>query len=332
MAIALVVEDDAVSRALIGRALSAISGLTVVTAGSVGESKVLLETVRPDLLVLDLMLQDGLGFEVLDLLDSRGGVSMVIVVSSFLQEHRERLPTGGRVQCLDKPIDVERVQSLARQHLADRCLSAERDSSPFSPAEYVQLAGMGGHSVSLQCRSYPDSKPLGLIQVANGRIRVAIAGSLAGSRAFHFLITHPAARASVSSLADLSLAPNLDQDWQRALLETLRFEDERNAGRLSDLPANGFASLLPEGASGPCKAPAEAPPSPVGAVAPEEGSMTLRLLVDEAVRAVIDRDYDTAIGCLERAHAIAPHDRTVKHRLDRLYATQSEQGGEDGEP
>ncbi len=337
MTIAFVVEDDAISRALIARALSAISGLTVVTASSVAETKVLYEELRPDLLVLDLILKDGLGFEVLDLLDARGGVPKAIIVSSFLEEYRDRLPTGGRIQCLEKPIDVERLRHLARGHLLSSGSSPDSASdhhvSPFAPAEYVQLAGMGGHSVTLECRSYPDSERLGSIQIENGRIRSAFAGSHSGRRAFHYLITHPASRAVVAATAENEAPANVDQDWQRALLDTLRMEDEIKAGRLSSIPGDDISSLLPNPESGAPRAMESAPNTMRAATASDpapHAPQNLTQLVDEAVRAVIRRDYDTAINWLEKAHSMAPDNRQVIHRLERLYAAQSEAKNAEG--
>ena len=70
----LVVEDDEATRAFVADNLAA-DGYRVATAGAAGEALRAIEIRRPSLVVLDLLLEDGNGLELLDRVRAADGLA-----------------------------------------------------------------------------------------------------------------------------------------------------------------------------------------------------------------------------------------------------------------
>src|SRR5688572_23126579 len=85
----LIVEDETITRSILARVVGTIPGLSALAVGSIREARAALEAARPDVAIIDLHLQDGLGFEVLKALDEKGGVKMAIIISAYLDEHAQ---------------------------------------------------------------------------------------------------------------------------------------------------------------------------------------------------------------------------------------------------
>jgi DNA-binding response OmpR family regulator len=104
----LVVEDDDVTRSFLADNLAA-DGFKVATASGAGEGLRAIEVRQPGLVVLDLMLEDGNGLELLDCVRSADGLA------SRIDPELPVIVVSGRSG------DVDRVRSFARgadDHLA----------------------------------------------------------------------------------------------------------------------------------------------------------------------------------------------------------------------
>jgi len=104
----LVVEDDEVTRSFLADNLAA-DGFKVATASGAGEGLRAIEVRAPGLVVLDLMLEDGNGLELLDRVRSADGLA------SRIDPELPVIVVSGRSG------DVDRVRSFARgadDHLA----------------------------------------------------------------------------------------------------------------------------------------------------------------------------------------------------------------------
>jgi DNA-binding response OmpR family regulator len=122
----LVVEDDEATRLFLVDNLAA-DGFKTVGAGGAGEGLRAIEVRRPSLVVLDLMLEDGSGLQLLDRVRSADGLASridpdlpVIVLSGRVGESdRVRGFARGADDCVVKPFSyaelLARVRALLRR-------------------------------------------------------------------------------------------------------------------------------------------------------------------------------------------------------------------------
>ena len=110
---ALIVDDERLARAELRGMLEAHPGVTVVgEAASVDEAVTAIETLRPDLLFLDIHMPGADGFELLERLPPP--VPKVVFTTAFA-EHAVDAFAVNAIDYLLKPIDPERLaESIAR--------------------------------------------------------------------------------------------------------------------------------------------------------------------------------------------------------------------------
>lgn len=101
----LIVDDEPSAIKNITLLLQKYHDLIVVgTCGSVAEARVLIPATRPDLLLLDIQLPDGTGF---DLLQSLGKISFHIIFVTAFNEHGIKAIKYGALDYLLKPVDED---------------------------------------------------------------------------------------------------------------------------------------------------------------------------------------------------------------------------------
>jgi hypothetical protein len=107
----------------------------------------------------------------------------------------------------------------------------------------------------------------------------------------------------------------------------MRLKDEAMRDRRRT-PSAVHPTVLPSGAAPlPASPPAVAPKSStVSAIPTEEldADADFDGCVERGVRAVLTRDFASAIAEFERAHALRPEERMVMHRLERLRQLQAD--------
>jgi ActR/RegA family two-component response regulator len=222
MSCVLIVEDETITRAILARVVGTIDGITALAVGSVQEALAVLEVAKPDIAIVDLHLQDGLGFEVLKALDEKGGVAMAVVISAHLHEHERALSAvPGRLRCMAKPIDYGEL----KRTLAVASSTAARFHGPLTPVEYVQIAGAGRHSVRLSCYE-PTGELVGHVAVVEGRVWSAGTRQLTGLAALGWLSMQPELRVRLDAASQLPGLANVDRDWQVAMLDALALGGE----------------------------------------------------------------------------------------------------------
>ncbi|HEX3058369.1 MAG TPA: response regulator, partial [Usitatibacter sp.] len=74
----LIVDDDANTREALA-ALANQEGFTTATAGSIAEARIQLVRQRPDVMLMDLVLPDGTGIDLLVDLDDRGSTETILI-------------------------------------------------------------------------------------------------------------------------------------------------------------------------------------------------------------------------------------------------------------
>jgi DNA-binding response OmpR family regulator len=120
----LVVDDDASMRGMV-RSVLHREGFDVAEVGSGNDAIALLQERPYDAVVLDVMMRDGSGHEVLDALASlRPSVKCVVVVSATSARNIESVAVANVQAKLRKPFDIAELVAAIRQ-----CIPEESDSS-----------------------------------------------------------------------------------------------------------------------------------------------------------------------------------------------------------
>ena len=131
----VVVEDEPALARLITRVIS-VRDCAVTVAGTVADALTAIRTVDPNLIILDLLLPDGRGEDVLAELMRSRPTSQVLVLSSMTQvATRVRVLEGGAVDFLAKPFD--NAELLARVNIRLRM-----PAPPSATTRYLRTAGI----------------------------------------------------------------------------------------------------------------------------------------------------------------------------------------------
>jgi diguanylate cyclase (GGDEF)-like protein len=112
----LVIEDNPITRKLLLAALAA-DGFEVSAVGRAAEVDSALQAVAPDLVLLDLMLPDATGFDVLARLRATPGTERVPVLAVSGLADGDRILGAGFTDHLLKPIEPSRLVDRIRLHL-----------------------------------------------------------------------------------------------------------------------------------------------------------------------------------------------------------------------
>ncbi|MEZ4373137.1 MAG: response regulator transcription factor [Polyangiaceae bacterium] len=144
----LVVEDEPAISESVAYALKR-DGFNVVTAGTIAEAETQLDT---DLVVLDLMLPDGSGFDLIGKLRRDGDLTPIIVLSSRDGEaDRVAALETGADDYVPKPFSprevVARVRAVLRRARPEPV--AKREGPPLSVDEDSRRVEVSGQSVDL---------------------------------------------------------------------------------------------------------------------------------------------------------------------------------------
>lgn len=217
MSTILLLEDHTALRNSMAEALGELPDVSVAPVGTLAEAIRALDEHLPDLVISDLDLPDGSGVELMSHLGRPSSIP-VVFVSAHVPRYRTMLRECPGVTVRHKPISLGELQSLVRDKLG-----APLDDSPFSPADYIQLACMGRHSVRIEVKQGPLK---GAIIVREGKLWSAQVGLLQGTAALGrlaFVDGHTRCVSLRHQPKDRNLP---DQSWEQLLLEAARQKDE----------------------------------------------------------------------------------------------------------
>ncbi|MEJ1126054.1 sigma-54 dependent transcriptional regulator [Variovorax sp. CCNWLW225] len=165
----LIVEDDEDSARMIA-ALVAREGHTVMCAHSIAAARRLVAMQRPDLLLLDLHLPDGSGFDLLDDPEIVSDTMLVLMTGQASLETSIRALRIGAADYLVKPINPQHLKGLLSRLIAPSQLRAELDEVQ----ELWRETGRFGHLIG---RSQPMQRVYRQIsRVAGTAVTVFIHG------------------------------------------------------------------------------------------------------------------------------------------------------------
>ena len=123
----LLVDDNALTRRFIQLALRD-EGVTIVEAVGVRSALAIAETTKADLVLLDLVLADGSGFDLVEPLRKALGAPVpVLAVTGLISRNDEgRLGSAGFDDIVNKPIDPLRLRAAVRAYLPERTVPRDR--------------------------------------------------------------------------------------------------------------------------------------------------------------------------------------------------------------
>lgn len=113
----LVVDDSAMSRKLVIKALPPEWDVEIHQAGNGQEALNLCQSNKPQVMLLDLTMPVMDGFEVLESLKQDGQTPFVIVISADVQpKAQERVKELGAAAFLKKPIQTDEIKQVLRDN------------------------------------------------------------------------------------------------------------------------------------------------------------------------------------------------------------------------
>jgi signal transduction histidine kinase/CheY-like chemotaxis protein len=129
----LVIDDDPATRDLLERSLAA-ADLSVITAANAGDGLLLAQALQPDIIILDVILPDRDGWEVLATLKADPELSDIPVIMLTIVDERGRGLVLGAAEYLIKPVDSEQLIRLICSH-RQRDSGSDRGDSSLPNAE-----------------------------------------------------------------------------------------------------------------------------------------------------------------------------------------------------
>lgn len=250
MDLVLLIEDEAVLRSSMARAIAKLPGVEVADVGTVSAALAIIDSRPPKMIVSDIDLPDRSGIELLGELGRRSMQIPILYVSGYLKAYGSQIPPHANVDVREKPVQLEELRSIVQSRLGYSTSSTEH--APFAVADYIQLACIGRHSVIIDVESEEEN---GRVIVFNGLVWTAIDSRGVGVDAFRRLAF---ARNSVTRVRTLREDPGeqtMFGSWESVLLNAARVEDEETRDSLVELSGDmdwfGGAEGMPTTARSP---------------------------------------------------------------------------------
>ena len=149
MPVALIVDDEA-------RALSAMTelvekeGFSAVAAGSLSEARERLAQTRPDVVLVDLMLPDGSGLELLQEMEPAKRPEVILITGFASVDSAVAALRTGVLDYLTKPVDIRRLKTVLANVSRTLALKAEIGSLRGELRELGRFGRLIGNSPAMQ--------------------------------------------------------------------------------------------------------------------------------------------------------------------------------------
>jgi DNA-binding NarL/FixJ family response regulator len=117
-----IVEDSDIVRERLAAMLTETGGVEVVgEASGAVEALAIVRRLRPDVVILDLQLAEGSGFDVLKTIRRDGPTPLVLVLTNHASlQHRQRCLKAGADCFFDKAVEFAKVQEVCQRWHQDR--------------------------------------------------------------------------------------------------------------------------------------------------------------------------------------------------------------------
>jgi len=166
---ALVVDDEADSAEMMAT-LIAMEGFTVATAGSLRDARRQLALQEPDIVLLDLMLPDGSGMQLLDDGKSLSNSEVVLITGHASLETSIQALRLGAVDYLVKPVNMKQLHGILSRVTKPSTLKAEADNLQTGLEESGHFGQLWGRSAVMR-RVYEQ-----ILRVSGTAVTVFITG------------------------------------------------------------------------------------------------------------------------------------------------------------
>jgi DNA-binding NarL/FixJ family response regulator len=113
----LIIDDSPLVRDHVAQMISTIPDIDLVgQTGTVSESLVAIRKLAPDIIILDLHLPDGNGFEILNVVKKFSPRTKVIVLTNYpFPQHKTRALAAGAGYFFDKSLEFEKVIDVLKE-------------------------------------------------------------------------------------------------------------------------------------------------------------------------------------------------------------------------
>jgi len=146
---ALIVDDNKLTLRYLRKLLEG-EGFTVKTAGSFQEAAAELREGVPDLLLVDLVLPDGPGIDLIRGIESRSAVEVVVITGHGSADSVVQALHLGASDYLTKPIDEKRLKSIVRNVLRIRGLQLEVGDLQKKLRRFGSFGSLIGNSSAME--------------------------------------------------------------------------------------------------------------------------------------------------------------------------------------
>lgn len=143
----LLVEDSAALRATFAQYLSD-RGLTIFAASGVGEARTMLRSIRPDVTVLDLGLEDGDASQLIGEIVNSGSYCLIVSARSQLEERIKALELSAD-DFIAMPVDLEELYLRVRNMAAHPRTRPGRDRD----SDFETVVDLSGVKVDLATKA-----------------------------------------------------------------------------------------------------------------------------------------------------------------------------------
>jgi DNA-binding NtrC family response regulator len=146
---ALVLEDDELSRAALVEMVES-EGFRALPAGSLAEARAVAQHRTVDIALLDLVLPDGSGLEIMRQLQSCASTQIVLITGSASVDSAVEALRLGAADYLTKPIDADRLKTILLSVARTRDLKRELDAMRGALFELGSFGPLIGASKAMQ--------------------------------------------------------------------------------------------------------------------------------------------------------------------------------------
>ncbi len=295
----LVIEDEPMLLDSVVRGLNKLEEVEALGAPTLDRGLALVDERSPKLILSDLDLPGRSGLELIGELRRRGLHTPIVFVSAYVRAFLPEIPRHADIEILEKPATIDALRDVVLRRLG---VPARETRSSFPPpfgfTEYLQLACMGGHSVSLTLAR--SGATIGKVIVKDGLVWSATDEYGEGRSAFGRL-------AFISDDVELRCRTlnvdagerNIDGSCDALLLEAAQLHDEGRRSRFPPAMTDSEAAIFDV---------------PAARVDP----LGYQSLVEEGLDAMLAKDYRRAWEALTAARALRDDDPVVAANWQRL--------------